>query len=241
MSEDRSAIYDRYLSLHFAHVNDQSRFRARKVAYYQHNYRRHLPSDAGAHILDVGPGYGEFLELLSRSGYARVEGVDLSPEVAEFCNKLLPGSTQAVADTVAFFRARPATFDLVSMFHVLEHVPKPEVIPLLQAVHQSLTIRGRLIVEVPNMANPVIGLNVRYADFTHESGFTELSLAYVLGTAGFQSVQVFEPRLTPDRWERPLQNAVQALFRSAVRVTYRAYGQAAPRVLGRAVSAVAER
>jgi 2-polyprenyl-3-methyl-5-hydroxy-6-metoxy-1,4-benzoquinol methylase len=240
MSSDRSLHYQHYLSQHFAHVNDQVRFRGRKLAYYRHNYLRLLPADLDTRILEIGPGYGELMELLAASGYRSLHAVDLSPEVAERCNQIVAGSTAVVEDTTAYLRGQHAAFDCVTMFQVLEHVPKAEVLPLLSAIRQALRPGGRLLIEVPNMANPVIGLNVRYADFTHEVGFTELSLRYVLAMAGFATPRIFEPQLTPDHWIRPLQHAVQALFRGAVHLTYRAYGHATPHVLGRAVAAVAD-
>lgn len=239
--QGRNPLYERYLSRHFAHVSDQSRYRERKVAYYTHNYLRHLPASRETCFLDIGPGYGEFIELLQRQGYRSIHAVDISPEVAEFCNGVVPASTLAVADTTAYLLSRPGAFDVISMFHILEHVPKAESLALLTAVHAALRPGGRLIIEVPNMANPVIGMNVRYADFTHEVGFTELSLRYVLEMSGFSQVQPFETALSPDRWERAPQRLVKLLFESGVRLIYRAYGQAAPRVLGRSVSAVAQR
>lgn len=239
--QGQGALYERYLTSHFSHVSDQNRYRERKVAYYTHNYLRHLPSSREARILDIGPGYGEFIELLQRQGYQEIQAVDLSPEVAEFCNRLIPHSTLAVDDTTAYLQTQVGVFDLITMFHILEHVPKAGTLAFLAAAYAALRPGGKLIIEVPNMANPVIGLNVRYADFTHEVGFTELSLRHVLEISGFHQIDIFEAQLTPDRWERTPQRLVKMLFEGGVRLIYRAYGQAAPRVLGRSVSAIAKR
>jgi 2-polyprenyl-3-methyl-5-hydroxy-6-metoxy-1,4-benzoquinol methylase len=237
---NQQALYDRYLSGHFAEVSHQGRYRERKLAYYAHNYAAHLPANRAAALLDIGPGFGELLELLKRSGYRNIHAVDLSPEVAAYCNRIVPNSTVVVDDTTAYLRNHAAHFDAITLFHILEHVPKQAILPLLTAARAALRPGGRLIVEVPNMANPVIGLNVRYADFTHEVGFTELSLRHVLTTAGFGQVRLFETQLTPDRWERPFQRLAQVLFHSGVKLVYRAYGQRAPQLLGRSVSAIAE-
>lgn len=240
MSSERNALFEHYLTKHFAHVSDQKRYRGRKVAYYQHNYVRLLPARRDACMLDIGPGYGEMLELLLSRGYTNIHAVDLSPEVADFCNTIVPGSTVPVCDTTAHLQSQTGSFDCITMFHILEHVPKSDVIPLLRAAYNALRPQGQLIIEVPNMANPVIGLNVRYADFTHEVGFTELSLRYALETAGFAEVVLFETKLSPDRWQRSAQYIIQKIFCGAIRLIYRAYGQVAPRLLGRAISAVAK-
>lgn len=241
MQDSSPDLYNRYLSGHFAHVSDQQRFRERKLAYYAYNYAPRLPAARSAPLLDIGPGFGEMLELWQRHGYTQIRAIDLSPEVVEHCNAIVPGSTTFVTDTTAYLSEHPVSFACITMLHILEHVPKPQVVPLLRAAAAALQPGGRLIIEVPNMAHPIFGLNVRYADFTHENGFTETSLQQVLGLAGFQRVSVFGTRLTPDRKSRIGQTVVQSLITAAIRVMYRAYGQAAPRVLWRSVSALAER
>jgi hypothetical protein len=97
------------------------------------------------------------------------------------------------------------------MFHVLEHIPKAETINLLSKIYDSLDNSGVLIIEVPNMANPVTGINLRYTDFTHEIGFTDVSLRYVLQRAGFSNISVFSTKVPIVSISRFLQTILQAI------------------------------
>ena len=90
----------------------------------------------------------------------------------------------------------------VVMLHVLEHVPKSETIRLLTAIRRSLAVGGRLLVEVPNMGDPLNGTYFRYGDFTHEVGFPEESLRYVLTQAGFREVEFLESIGATSPWGR---------------------------------------
>ncbi len=152
-----------------------------------------FPGDRSALILDIGPGECELAEYLrDHHGYREVEVLDMSPEVIAVATEL-GFQASLTDDTVEYLSAREAAYDVISLFHVLEHVPKPVVIPLLTAVRGALRSGGRLLIEVPNMGDPLNGLYFRYADFTHEVGFTEESLVYVLRQAGFGDV-IFLPQ-----------------------------------------------
>ena len=69
-------------------------------------------------------------------------------------------------------------FDVISLSHVLEHIPDP--IPFLKAISGHLTPGGRLLLAVPNLRQNPSDLII--AD--HCSHFDEDSLAYVAGKAG---------------------------------------------------------
>jgi 2-polyprenyl-3-methyl-5-hydroxy-6-metoxy-1,4-benzoquinol methylase len=190
-----------------------------------------LPDALDAHILEIGPGYGELIELLVRDlKYNHVQAIDLSQEVVDYCNTIVPGSTTPVEDTASFLATHIGEFDCIFLLHVLEHIPKPDIIPLLRSLQAALTPGGNVIVEVPNMANPFTGLFMRYADFTHEVGFTQLSLEYVLRKANFSYVAIGEIKLPLDCFTRLLQFAVQIPIKYLVSLIYKAY-----RIPGRSI------
>jgi hypothetical protein len=62
---------------------------------------------------------------------------------------------------------------------VLEHIPKQEVIPLLERIKHALKPGGLVLVDVPNM-DWLFAQHERYMDFTHEVGFTLESLRQVM-------------------------------------------------------------
>jgi 2-polyprenyl-3-methyl-5-hydroxy-6-metoxy-1,4-benzoquinol methylase len=181
--------FDRYLSTHFAGFGDTHR-NADRLESIRANYAQLLPSDKSAAVLEIGPGMGELLHYLTAAaGLRNVEAIDLSAEVATYCSERYCPTTR-VEDPVSFLTERVAHYDLIMLLHVLEHVEKPQTIPFLCAIRSALKPQGRLIIEVPNMGNPLVGLTCRYADFTHETGFTGSSLAQVLHLAGFEAVTV---------------------------------------------------
>jgi SAM-dependent methyltransferase len=99
MSDTQAAtsagVYENPLSHHLKGVMkaDSSR---KKQQWLRWNYLSVLPSSKTAKILDIGPGFGEFLELLGRDlGCSNVSAVDYSPEVVAHCNTLIPGSLRA--------------------------------------------------------------------------------------------------------------------------------------------------
>ena len=97
-------------------------------------------------MLDVGCGSGTILGLMKQRGFD-VVGVDFSAEasrIAETQNgvKVLVGSLKdaGFAD---------ASFDVVTLFHVLEHVTNPR--DVLSEAHRVLKPSGRLVLQVPNI------------------------------------------------------------------------------------------
>jgi 2-polyprenyl-3-methyl-5-hydroxy-6-metoxy-1,4-benzoquinol methylase len=70
-------------------------------------------------------------------------------------------------------------FDVISLSHVLEHIPDP--IPFLRAFSGHLAPGGRILLAMPNLRQNSSDLII--AD--HCSHFDEDSLAYVVGKAGF--------------------------------------------------------
>lgn len=210
-----SIDYDHYLTQHFRRIAAPSTLRWNAIAAIEH-HGKYFPADKAAAILEIGPGFGNLIEQLHRRcGYRNVNAVDVSPEVVTACNRVLPGSTALAEDTAVFLRERPEEYDLVLMFHVLEHVSKDGVMPLLEALRASLKTNGKLIVEVPNIAHPVMGPYNRYHDFTHTIGFTDQSLGFVLRNAGFREVTVYGcrmPRKNPLRlMQRTAQDIVELL------------------------------
>jgi hypothetical protein len=98
------------------------------------------------------------------------------------------------------------------MFHVLEHVPKGEINPLLMAVRSALKADGRFVAEVPNIVNPITGAYHRYHDFTHTVGFMDQSLAFALRRAGFQDVTVYPCKTVRTNPARALQRLTQDML-----------------------------
>lgn len=181
-----SVLYERYTSTHYAEhqTSDEVVFRG-----YDLNFGPLLPASPDARIIDVGCGMGYLLRFLAKRGYRNAEGVDISAEQVEACRKSGLSSVSRVEDPAQFLSTRAGTYDMIIMTDVLEHIPKPQVIPLLQAIYKALKPGGKAVFRVPNLA-AFGGVVRRYYDFTHEVGFMETSLKQVLRGAGFDKVEM---------------------------------------------------
>lgn len=231
-----------YLSRHYAHVGDQARYREGKKRQLSLTYGDRLPTDHAAAMLEIGPGYGQLLELLRRDlGYPNTTAVDLSQEVVDFCNGVLPGSTTYSADTIGYLGEHPARFERVFALHVLEHVPRAEVVNLVRAIRGALKPGGVLLVEIPNMANVFTSNYLRYADRTHETGYSEMSLRHLLESAGLTLVECFEERIPAQSPKGFVANVFRAGARQVQRLIYKGYELPVPKVLTPALCAAATR
>lgn len=229
--DNQTKLYEGYLTNHYSHVRKGHSYK-RKQNYLRKNYASLLPSNKQAKILDIGPGYGEFLELLHNElGFSNIQGIDLSAEVVNYCNSRLPNSCVLVTDSTEFLQSCEGQFDCIFMMHILEHVPKTATLEFLTALYRALKPDGYVVIEVPNMANPLTGLNIRYADFTHEVGYTEASLGYILKNVGFASITPFGSRLPFDSVMRIPQAIVRTCVNMLITLAYRGYASKRPQVI----------
>lgn len=189
MGAYRERLYGAYLSAHlgtYRPATPAALERDRRL--YHAFYRRFLPADRDASILDVGCGAGSFLHFLRHEGYRRIRGIDLSREQIAAARQL--GIAEAEeAEAVTFLRQHPETYDLIVAFDVLEHFTKDEILVFLDGVYAALRPGGRILLRTPNGDSPYASW-IRYADFTHETVLTPSSVRQVLRVTGFGQIQV---------------------------------------------------
>jgi len=97
------------------------------------------------YLLDVGTGYGQFLDL-ARPFFAEVSGTEVSESAVALAKEkyglsLLAGQVEALD-------LPSQSFDTITVFHVLEHVPDPA--KLVNVCHAMLRAQGTLVIAVPN-------------------------------------------------------------------------------------------
>lgn len=226
-----------YLSGHFrslkSGLNYDRGIYARKAL---RTFGSSLPQDRHAAILEIGPGECELAEYLrSDEGYVHMSIADMSPEVIEVATELgIPATL--VDDTGAFLREQAQCFDAVILLHVLEHIQKHDVVAFLRDIRTSLRPGGALLLEVPNMGDPLNGLFFRYSDFTHEVGFTEQSLEYVLTQAGFREVTFLDQVGADGRIARVLQRLARSVLHALLYVINLPNGRQMRRRIGPVLS-----
>lgn len=108
--------------------------------------RRRMHGVRGRRVLDVGCGRGDTLAWLQRWG-ADVHGTQVSATAAQVARDLI-GHDRIFVGELADAGYPDASFDCVTLWHVLEHVSDP--LSLLKEIQRILRPDGLLYIEVPN-------------------------------------------------------------------------------------------
>ena len=112
--------------------------------------RRRLGGDvAGRRVLDVGCGRGDIIRWLQRWG-ADVHGTEASDTAARTAGRMV-GSDRVFIGDLADAKYPPSSFDCITLWHVLEHVRRPDL--LLSEIGRLLRPGGFAYIEVPNAAS----------------------------------------------------------------------------------------
>lgn len=107
-------------------------------------------------ILDIGCGTGAFLNTMKNAGWS-ITG--LEPDTAARMKAVeLYGISPM--EPQKLFELPPATFNAISMWHVLEHVH--QLHEYMEQVSKLLTVGGRLLVAVPNYTSKDAGIYKEY-------------------------------------------------------------------------------
>ena len=168
---------------------------------------------SGGRLLDVGCGRGFFLKTAHELGFD-VSGIDISSRAVEFARRVLNLSAEVCAmDELDHTGTR---FDVITMWHVLEHFINP--FHSLEKAASLLTPHGVCMVEVPNL-HSLKFLTARHKweggnhPLYHRTFFTAATLRRALTTSGFRDVR----RLKLSYWI-PGRNHTYEAFKSALNV-----------------------
>jgi SAM-dependent methyltransferase len=137
----------------------------------------------GARVLDAGAGGGEVVYVLRRHGFD-ASGLEPDEQYARHAREALdvPVATGFVQD--ATFPS--GSFDVVTMYHALEHVEDPAAI--LSRLRSWMADEGLLLIEVPNVEAVCIAPTHRF-HFAHFYNFNREALEGLGRKAGFQPLQ----------------------------------------------------
>jgi 2-polyprenyl-3-methyl-5-hydroxy-6-metoxy-1,4-benzoquinol methylase len=140
-------------------------------------------------MLDVGCGTGHILKRLSARGWETF-GIDLSPIAVASARRAVPSARIETATLATFHPDHK--FALISMQHVLEHLPDP--VDALRRCHELLEPGGRLWVGVPNVdsfearlfGRRWVGLDIP----RHLTHFSQSTLVQLLDRCGFKTIRI---------------------------------------------------
>lgn len=108
--------------------------------------RRVLSRRKEGRLLDIGCGGGYFLAAMKAQGWM-VKGVEPDPSLSRYANTIL--KVDVCALSLQSFEDAPSSYDVITMWHSLEHVAEPQM--ALYRAYELLAHDGLLFVSVPNL------------------------------------------------------------------------------------------
>jgi SAM-dependent methyltransferase len=105
----------------------------------------------GRRLLDVGAGIGTFLAMARAEGW-EVAGTEVSASASELARDRY--GIDLRLGQLDELTVPDGSFDAVTLWHVLEHVPSPRSV--LTACHRLLVTSGVLVVAVPNDSDALL-------------------------------------------------------------------------------------
>jgi len=184
----RKKIYERYLTSDDFNNFDEIVNRFNSAYYIDHNIKNNLPKDKNAKILDMGCGFGMFLKHIKSLGYTNIKGVEIGDEQNKFLKN--KGFYIIQSDIFEFLKTTDEKFDFVTMFDVLEHFTKEEIVEILPLIKNILNENGKFVFRVPNGEAMLKG-SIMYSDFTHETFFTARSLKQIFNIFDFSDTKIY--------------------------------------------------
>jgi len=162
-------------------------------------YIKTLNIDKNSKILDIGTHIGTLTAKLYQYGYLNVTGIDISEEAVNYGKNKYPFLKEKLiifnGDKLPF---PDKTFDAVSMFDVIEHIPDISTF-LKKEVFRVLKNNGVLIFQTPNKFTNILWTFFSTKSFRKTRNFiindhcslqTLTSLKKLLLNSGFNNINI---------------------------------------------------
>lgn len=137
-------------------------------------------------LLDIGCAYGFFLEMARANGW-KVKGLELSIEAYRFAKNKLKLPVLNITLEKAKFKSN--SFDVVTMFDVIEHLPDPKA--AIREIRRILKPNGLVVITTPDIgsfAAKILGKNWEEVKRVREHiyFFSKATLAKLLISLNFE-------------------------------------------------------
>ena len=141
-------------------------------------------------LLDIGSGYGFFLEEMKNKGW-EVEGIELSETGRQYTQRRI--NVPVHSRPVEFLTLPENHFDVVTLFYVIEHLPDP--VSTLREVRRIIRPGGTLLLRWPHSTPLVrlLGPFSRMFDLYHTPfhlyDFSPKTISMLLSASSFDHIR----------------------------------------------------
>lgn len=152
-------------------------------------------------ILDIGTNLGSFPHELHMLGYTAVHGIDISEDAIRHGRQRYA----AIRDNLSSYEGNvipfpSGSFDVVTMFDVIEHIPK--IGEFLLEANRVLARGGRLVFQTPNIYVNSVWSTIVFRSLAWREAHCSLqslrSLRRLLSQAGFHQVVIEKVSIDTD-------------------------------------------
>ena len=149
---DKNSIAPYYKGDNYVSHSDTQKGLFFKVYHYVRSYMlkkkkklvERSTSKTKGNLLDIGTGTGYFPNTMINGGWT-AEGIEQDPDTRKFATNKF---NLKVHDTPELYNLKNNSFDVVTMWHVLEHVH--DLNEYINKIYGLLKVDGKFIVAVPN-------------------------------------------------------------------------------------------
>jgi len=142
-------------------------------------------------ILDVGCGRGEWVNLLTESGYKSI-GIDTNSHMIQSASSI--SNNLLNIDVFSYLHNNVnKVFSAVTAFHVVEHFYFNDLIRFLELSYQNTMDGGLILLETPNPENFIVGSCNFYMDPTHKKPLPPPLLKFLVESVGYTNVNIIYP------------------------------------------------
>lgn len=141
-------------------------------------------------LLDIGCGTGDLLSVCEKDGW-NIAGVEPSEKARELAKDKINSEVDLRNDLKDIANTEAGQYDVITMWHVLEHVPN--LMEYIQMLKELLSEKGHLIIAVPNFksydAKHYKEYWAAYDVPRHLWHFSEKSIRSIFGQNDFEVIQ----------------------------------------------------
>lgn len=155
---------------------------------FRDRLRRILKHKSKGRLLEIGCGYGYFLQLAEK--YFQTTGIDLNPEITKIVAKNAKKSHIFTGDFLKV-KLPHSSYDVVCLFDVIEHLKKPD--QHIKKISKIVSSGGLLVIETGDIESFLARLQRSMWRLitppTHLNYFSKKTLSFLLRKYGFVPIE----------------------------------------------------